>query len=119
MGFMFTRATSFNQDIGEWVVSEVENMRGMFDGASSFDENIGGWDVSKVTDMGFMFYQATSFNQDIGDWNVGNVTDMNRMFSDTGLSNANKCAISKGEYFINNNSFIEYWLDKFSSKCST
>jgi surface protein len=111
MGDMFNEAAVFNQNIGNWDVSNVTNMYGMFREASAFNQNIGGWKVSNVTDMGTMFsqasafnqnigtwnvsnvtnmrsmfYRASAFNQDIGDWNVSNVTNMNDMFYDSGIS---------------------------------
>ncbi len=49
----------------------------MFWGANDFNQNIGNWDVSNVTDMSQMFFSTDLFNQYIGNWDVGNVTDMN------------------------------------------
>jgi hypothetical protein len=40
----------------------------MFCHAHSFNQPIGNWDVSNVDDMGSIFYEANSFNQDLSRW---------------------------------------------------
>ena len=75
--------TSLNQDLNGWNVSNVTNMYGLFVNASSFNGNISSWDVSKVTNMGNLFSGATVFNQDISGWNVNSATDMRSMFGNT------------------------------------
>ena len=47
-----------------WDVSNVKNMYGMFSGATSFNQPLNKWNVSNdVTYMEEMFEEATSFNQ--------------------------------------------------------
>jgi surface protein len=77
---MLFEATSFNQDLSGWDVSQVTNMSYMFHGATSFNQDLSGWDVSQVTNMGSMFYDATSFNQDLSGWDVSQVVNMSCMF---------------------------------------
>ena len=80
MSGMFADAISFNQDISLWNISNVTSIRYMFNHASSFNQDISNWDVSNVTGMAGVFGVASSFNQDINSWNVSNVTNMKDMF---------------------------------------
>ena len=80
MNLLFYEATTFNQAIESWDVSNVTGMYCMFWAASLFNKDIGIWDVSNVNNMNNMFTQANAFNQDIGNWNVSNVTSMRGLF---------------------------------------
>jgi surface protein len=80
MSQMFANATSFNQPLNNWNVSNATNMSEMFDNATSFNQPLNNWNVSNVTNMSEMFYNATSFNQPLNNWNVSNVTNMSYMF---------------------------------------
>ena len=59
---MFRGATSFNQSLNKWNVSNVTNMKFMFCAAESFNQPLNNWNVSNVEDMEGMFISATSFN---------------------------------------------------------
>lgn len=81
ISFMFRNATSFNQDISNWDVSNIKFMQGVFQGATSFDQDISEWDVSSVTSMQQLFFNASTFNQNIESWDVSSVVNMGGIFS--------------------------------------
>jgi surface protein len=87
MTFMFSGALSFNQDISNWDVSNVMDMAGMFIETHNFNQEIGAWDVSSVRDMSHMFKVSQAFNQDISDWDVSNVLHMGWMFKSSNAFN--------------------------------
>jgi surface protein len=70
---MFFIASSFNQNISNWNVSNVTNMSAMFAIAKAFNQNISNWNVSNVTNMSGMFASAEAFNQNLSGWCVTNI----------------------------------------------
>ena len=67
---MFSEASSFNQPLNDWNVSNVQNMFCMFNEAKSFNQPLDKWDISNVKDMAYMFCEATSFRQPITAWRL-------------------------------------------------
>lgn len=63
MSDMFTKS-EFNQPIGNWNVSKVEDMYWMFP-SPQFNQPIGNWNVRNVTCMYGMFRNAKNFNQEL------------------------------------------------------
>jgi surface protein len=107
MSFMFENAYNFNQPIGNWNTSNVTNMSWMFSNAHAFNQPIGNWNTSNVTRMDQMFQFATNFNQPIGNWNTSNVTYMNQMFANASnfnqaLGNWNLTALINNQSMLDN-----------------
>jgi surface protein len=78
--------SKFNQDIGNWDVSNVKKMSKMFADVccdqesgerytTKFNNDISSWDVSNVENMSGMFYPNSIFNQDLSAWDVSNVIE--------------------------------------------
>ena len=99
---MFYGASSFNQDIGNWNVSNVYTMQNMFREASNFNQDISSWDTSNVEKMTGLFQDAISFNQDIRDWKL----NKSLKYSNTIFKNAQSFneefnpVIAKNSFFL-------------------
>jgi len=63
MSGMFASATSFNQPLGNWNVSNVTNMSSMFVGARSFNQPLNNWNIGRETNIRDMFLEATSMEE--------------------------------------------------------
>jgi gliding motility-associated-like protein len=68
----------------------------MFSGATAFNQDIGNWNVGSVTTLYAMFSSAVNFDQDISNWNVSNITTANFMFNNVALSTGNYDALLIG-----------------------
>lgn len=65
---MFAEATVFNQEVNDWVVSNVADLAGIFLDAFDFDQNLSNWDTGRVVDLSSAFTFSLSFNGDISTW---------------------------------------------------
>lgn len=69
---------------GDFITSEVTNMRGMFYGCSKLTSlNLTGYNTAKVTNMSYMFQNCSSLTSlNVSSFNTASVTDMTAMFDD-------------------------------------
>ena len=83
---MFENALKFNQPLPNLVdASDVDcSLYSMFNSDASFNQNIGNWNVSNVTNMTLMFNQAYTFNNggsdSIKNWYAPKCISFNGMF---------------------------------------
>ena len=96
MSSMFSTCYNFNQDIGQWDVSNVKRVTRLFSSAIKFNQDISNWDVSSVTNFSTMFLDALSFNQNLGSWDISAAQDMTYFFHRAGPSITNYDATLKG-----------------------
>jgi surface protein len=57
----------------------------MFRQASSFNQDISTWNISNVTNMSNMFNSATAFNQDLGSWTLNTTVNLSNMLDNSGV----------------------------------
>ena len=81
MSQTFYGATSFNDDLNNWDVSNAISLDAMFVEATSFNGSLSGWSFGEGANLSSMFYNTTSFNRDISNWDVSLVDNMDGMFS--------------------------------------
>ena len=95
----FYGTNAFNGAIGNWDVSNVDDMRSMFYGVTAFNTDLSSWDVSSITDqqgMILMFYGASSYDQDLG-WCVHEDVDLSGVFDGAPCgADAPPCGVSQG-----------------------
>ena len=83
MSAMFSGASAFNNGDETFTLNtaSVTHMRNMFSHATSFNQPLEGWDVSNVEDMSFMFLGACQFSQDLSHWNTSAATTEHKGFA--------------------------------------
>jgi len=87
---MFGNSKKFNQPIGEWDVSNVEDMNNMFSGSFEFNQPIGEWNVSNCKNFDCMFAGSKKFNQNINKW-VFKLNRINNLFDNAESFNRINC----------------------------
>jgi surface protein len=94
----------------------------MFSGASSFNQNIGGWNTSLVEYMANMFYDAPLFDQDLGLWNVTSVTDLSGFIGPVpnalSTSNYNSLLIGWGSQNVQRNVIADFGSSMYTGTAS-
>ncbi|MAS29921.1 MAG: hypothetical protein CMC44_04825, partial [Flavobacteriaceae bacterium] len=110
----------FNQDIGSWNVSNVENMSLMFKFTKKFGN--GGqpmnWTTSSLENMAQMFRNTDAFNQDISGWDVSSVTNMAELFKQNDGFNNNGQPLNWNTSSVKNMTALFYLAKNFNQDIS-
>ncbi|UWD35388.1 BspA family leucine-rich repeat surface protein [Mycoplasma cottewii] len=84
MDQMFWAAKSFNQDLDQWNVENLENTEFMFADTFSFNAKVSTWKTNNLSKLDYMFHGAGNFNRRVYDWDVSNVTTFTHVFFQCG-----------------------------------
>ena len=69
-------------------------MSGMFTRNKTFNQDIGNWDVSQVESIRKIFYQNTGFNKNLSNWCLESLDDADDAFVSSNLSVENRPPLS-------------------------
>lgn len=72
--------TWFNEDIGDWDVSNVRNFAQTFHSVTFSRCEISKWNVHAEGTLTHMFWGARNFNCDLNGWDVSKVNDFIQIF---------------------------------------
>ena len=90
LDWVFGDNTWFNENIGDWDVSNVRSFSHTFISAKSFSRcEISKWNVRAEGSMKGAFYNCEKFNCDLNDWDVSKVNDFMQVFWNSPQSIAN------------------------------
>jgi surface protein len=112
-------AWEFNEDLGNWNVSNAESMMGMFMNAIEFrGSGLENWNVGKVRDFSYMFMNS-GFNGTISGWDTSNAEILDSMFATTNSFNDDLSMWDVSRVYSMNSMFygaamfegigLEYW----------
>jgi surface protein len=88
MGYLAFLNRDFNCDMSGWETDSLTTMDFMLQNASAYNQPLNDWNVSNVTNMRGVFYGASAFNQPLNDWDVTSVTTMQDMFRSASAFNS-------------------------------
>ena len=78
--WLFMGNTWFNEDIGDWDVSNVRNFAQTFHSVTFSRCEISKWNVHAEGSLTHMFWGAKNFNCDLNGWDVSKVNDFIQIF---------------------------------------
>lgn len=85
---LFRNCFNVVSGIGNFDISSVTSLLFAFYRATSFNEDLSKWDVSNVTNFGYCF-ERSGIDQNFAAWDMSSATSVVRMFKTTNLSTAN------------------------------
>jgi len=109
-------------DIDNWDVSGVisgNQFREMFWNATTFNQPIGSWNMSNATNVSKMLSNADAFDQDISAWDINQVSNFDSFMQNaTGLSTTNYDALLIGwdsQGAMSYSGTVNFGLSKYTS----